>query len=618
MVDVTNEELPGPGSAHLFNLFGAVENLASDPRKSNLLLGVGLGDILQAANYNVINESPSAGVDVAYMRTALSNAQDDAVIFTGAHGILYPLQDGAITHFALALDQAAATTSDGKPDTVKEMNDSVLYSELYPPNGQPPMVIPVTAAYMTALGVQTQWRYAITSAFVLKYMHFGENSVWYNAACSAYNTEFYEAAFTNGLSVYLGWDNEVPRLSANTAARFLFDRMAGTNLYTQYPATPPTRAFNWPGVLTVMDGHSPPLDHVTYSSPDLKNTLVSTQLHGAVNNKASSPNFGQFAPSIAVLTPGGSYNGAFTEKILAINGVFGSVPGSVMVGGQAATGVQWGAETITCDLPAPDQAGGAGDVVVTVNNHISNTVRLTAWQFNLHYSNTYPFSNGSASGSYTVSLTMQIWLRADIHKGRLSAADTPSAANHAVSDYSFPTKLAKITAFNISGAITYTDPLAPYTETSSPKGSPPYLLDGTDPNILKGGFSLLAAHVTTDGTALQFNLEASLPLYTTSFSDNNPQHGGGAAGFLFGNHPISGTITVPFDSTTGILAAGSTASADGGTLTWDAASPQADTAPDPRPQSKAAQRANHTRSDIPGNGKEKRVRFKFRAEGDAH
>jgi hypothetical protein len=75
------------------------------------------------------------------------------------------------------------------------------------------------------------------------------------------------------------------------------------------------------------------------------------------------------------------------------------------------------------DLPDPDDAGGYGDVVVTVRGHESNNVPLTMWHGKMRYEVKYLGLLGSCDA--TMKTEYDIYIRADIHRYRERPGEEP-------------------------------------------------------------------------------------------------------------------------------------------------------------------------------------------------
>lgn len=106
--------------------------------------------------------------------------------------------------------------------------------------------------------------YAITPRFVTRYMSFGTNSLVYFNACGSNDGTFKGAYMAKGASVYFGWSKPARVPGVFHAARFLFDRLLGTNQYEL--EDPRQRPFNYSVVLE--DMHHRGYDTTSSISPD--------------------------------------------------------------------------------------------------------------------------------------------------------------------------------------------------------------------------------------------------------------------------------------------------------------------------------------------------------------
>lgn len=429
----------------------------------------------------------------------------------------------------------------------------------------------VVEAGSTKIVRRTIW--CVTEKFVTQYMSFAKNSFVFINACTSYNDPFRLACLSKGAGVYVGWSQTIGDTPSYEVAKIVFDELLGSNVFVQQ--VPRQRPFDWPAIYGALVSEH--MDKPDASRPD-------SQLLYFTNTTAGSGDFAILAPTVSQVQP--------AEKSLTISGTFGTEQGTVTVGGAAANVTSWTSTSIVCDLPPAGDAGGSGDVVVTAKGLKSNAVRLTVWPFTINYtSTTYSVSNPDQTGTYVVTLTIQLMLRGDVHPQRLQPEQTAVSGWHGFETCLNPTKMAKITAFNISGSVNYTvrssNPDIPdghYTETTTPNGSAPYLLDGSDPNFnpFSGDFTFAGVNIV-DPDTITVHLQSVLPDYTTKFSNPNIQSSGFAYQ-SFGSHPIypagNGTLTLKLDTNYNILP-GSTASSDGGTFSWSTSAPLASTAPDP-------------------------------------
>jgi len=351
--------------------------------------------------------------------------------------------------------------------------------------------------------------FGITATFVDKYWgNFGRNSLFYFSGCegdlNAVSAQQFKAEiFKKQASVYVGWSDMVYDDQRAGSARLVFDRLLGVDQYCPEdgtachpgPATPPTfaqRAFDWTQVLQDLPKHNLGLDPKS----------------GAKLNFTANPGypkvFGLLAPSVGQMIPEEGTHQLF------LSGSFGSNPGPngiVTLDGLALAIEKWTPELITADLP---QTGEAGDVIVTVRGHKSNTATLTKWKGGFTAKVTGP-------GSAKQTVVFQPSFRADLRKVRYVIHEPPieptsSGIELITSESSAP--------YSCGGTYTVTSPgrtdtytwkgagtLTPWDKTSLSQTNPP----PTSPY-----FSIVGALVMSH-TQMSFQLTA------LSGSGNPPQ-----------------------------------------------------------------------------------------------
>ncbi len=330
--------------ARLIFTFGLVDALAYDTRRDSSL-GPGIEGMLQkVGGYNIDVVANGHATSVS----DLQKVAPISVFYTGTHGFVmndYKIGNYTVKgHFVTALDQLVTPQDDSmlKPlmDVQRDGKGNIIGD---------PLVEKCTTDDITGITFPADWNkgtvvlnkkavlhYGITPAFVKKYLHFAANSVWYNDACEGgTDPNFYGAAFSNGLTAYLGWDHEVNRPATNNIARLFFDRAAGSNLTKTWPATPPQRPSDWLSVYNYMEQKK-----IT-STPgdDGHGNKLTAHLIYVSNNNSS----GQLAPSISSIGIGAHGPGVVA---MGINGSFGSVPGTVTVNGTKANVLSWSPTTI--------------------------------------------------------------------------------------------------------------------------------------------------------------------------------------------------------------------------------------------------------------------------------
>ncbi len=294
--------------------------------------------------------------------------------------------------------------------------------------------------------------YFITANFVRKHMSFSANSMVFINSCgsdSPVAQDFRQSFFDKQASLYAGWTKRVETHDAAQTAGYLFDRLLGEQnaATTFHPEDPPQRPFDILAVADWMDNTPRPgalnlatllTSWVVYNPLFPPDSSFFAKLQFTANPKdAQSGNGGLLAPSISGLNV---FQGPGPHQQLAIQGKFGSKPGTVTVGGHDTTIVSWTGNAsfpgaIICTLPDHGSPGDAGDVQVTVNGHKSNMARLTEWAITLknaekfNYTDTIQVTDQNGVGTDTYSGTQEIdsdlklWIRADVSSARSSPGE---------------------------------------------------------------------------------------------------------------------------------------------------------------------------------------------------
>jgi len=239
--------------------------------------------------------------------------------------------------------------------------------------------------------------YIITDDFVTEYMSFAPNSFVFINACSSNMEEMRKAFLAQGASVYAGWSITVDGNFADKTARFLFDRLLGTNKGPE-PEMPKQRPFDYIAIKGNMGERN------LLTDPG-GSTLTFTQ---------GSGNFALLMPSIAYMDVEEESDELF------IYGMFGSEKGTVTIGGQNADVRNWEQELVVVHL-ADTGAGSAGDVVVKVRDHESNTAPLTEWRGEVRYD----VNADSLAPNLITTVVMNAHFRGDVHPYREEPGHDP-------------------------------------------------------------------------------------------------------------------------------------------------------------------------------------------------
>ncbi|MFQ5401618.1 MAG: hypothetical protein ACE5E7_18725 [Anaerolineae bacterium] len=239
--------------------------------------------------------------------------------------------------------------------------------------------------------------YAITADFVTEYMSFAPNSFVFINACSSNMEEMRKAFLAQGASVYAGWSITVDGNFADRTARFLFDRLLGTNKGPE-PETPKQR----------------PFDYIAVKGNMGERNLLTDPGGSKLTFTQGSGDFALLMPSIAYMEVEEDSDELF------ILGMFGSEKGTVTIGGQSADVRNWEQELVVVHL-ADTGPGSAGDVVVKVRDHESNAVPLTEWRGEIRYSTTAD----SLAPNLNSYIVMKVHFRADVHPYREEPGHDP-------------------------------------------------------------------------------------------------------------------------------------------------------------------------------------------------
>ncbi|HYG38560.1 MAG TPA: IPT/TIG domain-containing protein [Cytophagales bacterium] len=259
--------------------------------------------------------------------------------------------------------------------------------------------------------VQYETHLGITHGFVERYMSLSKNAMIYIDACQSFRDEKFQNAFlqkTSNTGTYLGWTDNVDDGDAYSTALFYYDRLLAANADgVVVPETPKQRAFEIPAVFDdmVRKGKGKSIPYRS-TEPDRQAFL---------KYKALDESITLLRPSIAFVYVDESKN------MLYLWGSFGDDTGSgkrsVTVDGVALTVESWEANFIMCKIK-PSGKGSAGDVLVKVGNHESNTRTLTEWRGVIVYKR-------PSGGSLMEEVILNVHMRRDINKYRDIPGNAP-------------------------------------------------------------------------------------------------------------------------------------------------------------------------------------------------
>lgn len=397
-------ELPGSKNALIMTTLGS----AGD----HLLLGGAdaapdLISYLNARGYQATG--PEASLDT--LRNV--GASTPGIFYLHTHGGSVPFTDGSGSQFALLTSTAVSKEL--------ETTDSSLRVEL--DNGLVGYgATPVDSGLSNYLGLDPTFKYAVGAGFAEAHWKLAPNALVFLNACETSGPDsrpMVDALHANGASLFVGWTGEVDNTVGQNAARYLFDRMLGAN--TDAPESPKQRPFDWPSIQANMQAKN-----LTHSSvPGAGGTIQNADL-----SLIGDGQLGLLAPSIKhmVVDPpppaGAPPTVAFPQSTeLTLQGLFGTRPGKVTIGGTEVTVNSWKPTEVKVALRGTPGAGFDGEVRASVDGIESNVVPLTSWEGWFLYS-TEPIGGFPA---LTGTLTWHAFLRADVHSYR----DQPGTAPHA-------------------------------------------------------------------------------------------------------------------------------------------------------------------------------------------
>ncbi len=322
----------------------------------------------------MLNSNGYTGTQSDATVAALRSISGDGVFYLRTHGGM-----GSIHADASTADTYALWTASEAMDSTAEKADAALTDDLK--QGRVVYMLfrndRLNQAFPSIF--EKNRHYGITEDFVQQYMSFSENSFVYLDACRGAAQPTLIAAFHGkGASVVAGWTENAVILQLGPTAKYVFDRLLGANVFV--PENPKQRPFEF-GELSIDPkfGTGKTYGYTSATASD------GTPINANLVFDSQGGGFQMLAPTIL--------NVAADEQDdqLVVSGDFGDNPGSdgkVTIndgsGEVALAVVEWQADHITTDLKRTG-SGSAGNVVVTVRGHHSNTRQLLAWIGTMHY-----------------------------------------------------------------------------------------------------------------------------------------------------------------------------------------------------------------------------------------
>lgn len=350
--------VPASEHYHLLNGLGSVF-ANTDPR-------VDIAAMLIANGYAV---DPQADATLATLRSI----SGDGVFYLRTHGGM-----GSVHADVSTADTYALWTATDAMDSTAESGDTTLTGDLKA--GRVVYMLFRNDRWNQASSLFPKNRhYGITDKFVQQYMSFSDNSFVYIDACRGGAQPSLIAAFhSKNASLVAGWTDNAVMGGMQLTAKYVFDRLLGANVFV--PESPKQRPFDF-GELRIDPQFGPGKTYGSTSGKASDGTPVNANL--IFDSQGS---FEMLAPSIANLTS------ADLDDELVIAGDFGTDPGAgnrtVTIndgsGEISLAVIDWEPAVIITDLKRTG-SGSAGNVVVTVRGHHSNTRQLLAWNGTFHY-----------------------------------------------------------------------------------------------------------------------------------------------------------------------------------------------------------------------------------------
>ena len=240
------------------------------------------------------------------------------------------------------------------------------------------------------------YHYGITADFVREYMSFGENSFVYIMSCSSDHPEMRSAFLDKGADAYAGWSQPVAVGGAYKAAMFLFDRLLGTNEVA-------------------------PVENPRQRPFDLNAVYANLKERGLHKVGEAELNLWTRPGESLVLMPSVAYLEVREDSDeLFLYGLFGSEEGEVTIKCVSTPVTHWAQDVIAVQLPV-EGSGSAGDVIVKVLGHESNTVPLTEWRGEMRY----VFVSQLPAPDLRTEVVIQAHFRADVHPYRKEPGKPP-------------------------------------------------------------------------------------------------------------------------------------------------------------------------------------------------
>jgi hypothetical protein len=370
--------LPQPAQSRILTMLGLFEIASA--------IGAKISTWLSDAGY------PDVGVASTGMLPELRSLSGDGLFYFSTHGgrggaLGFDNPFPAVETSSDVLD-GAGHTIDG-PWT--EFQDSYKATDLDAANHLDLDAVPPRIVYMRGKTWDTDpptrhWRYAITSAFVDKYMSFGPNAVVVLNACTSADVPSWASVFLRkGAAAYVGWHGFLTAPDGYDMIQALVDKMVGGNQFK--PMGAPGRPWDIASVWLYMQAKGYDTSSKGWA-----------QLYLAASPPILLPSIKQLSTDV-------------DKKVVVLDGEFGDQPGKItMDDTELVSAGTWSSTRVEAKLPDTG-AGAHGAVQVAIGQRKSNQRVLTHWDGTVTYTET-------RFGSEQVKITMSLSLGADVGKIR--------------------------------------------------------------------------------------------------------------------------------------------------------------------------------------------------------
>lgn len=402
---------------------GKLEQAIHIPDRKGVCMAAGF-DVLEEAGFDPSKPNTKATAHMAQIANMLTHDRSGYVLnslnctYEGLKSLenIRPAVLYLNMHTCVGENQIALVTQTPWPDKIE---NSTMAADYF---SEPPLIVPCEAnfidkndneVWLTCVGV--------TKEFVLQYWNFAKDALVYFDVCylgwdTAGGGEpaiaFRQALLSIGAGCVVAWRGSSSGTWCYPAAKVFFDRLLGMNLYQ--PNTPNQRPF--------------PPDQV-YAEIKKRNLDKGDKTTRYMTLTPEHPTGGMLVPTIKSLQVSERIyeendGQPVDQSTLTVKGDFGNANGrtiKVTVNDQEMKNLQINKDAngdisdLECDLPMdPGDAGFAGKVVVSIDDHKSNAVNLTLWRWTLKQD----FQQTKDQVSFVQTVNWDVYIRADAHPYR--------------------------------------------------------------------------------------------------------------------------------------------------------------------------------------------------------